>query len=99
MAKKKKVEPKEDDFDDGDLDDLEDEEIEIAVPTIAKKPPAEEKEDIPPTEEILSDDLSAVEDIEELEYEFEEEEKPKYRFVNLTLDKGTNENRASSTSW
>ena len=92
MAKKKKVEPNEEDFDDGDLDDLEDEEIEIAVPTIAKKPLTEEKEDISLVKEVPSDEISDMEDLEELDYEFEEEEKPKYRYLNLTLNKGPNEN-------
>jgi DNA-directed RNA polymerase subunit L len=90
MAKKKKVEPEEDEFDNGDLDDFEEEEIEIAVPTLEKKPPAKEKEKLPPPEDILSDEVS-MEDLAELEFE-PEEEKPNYRFLDLKLIKGSKEN-------
>ena len=92
MAKKKKIESKEEDFDDGDLDDFEDDEIEIAVPTIGKKTPKEDTEQIQPKPALSSDEASEVEDYEEFEMEYEEEEKPTYRYLNLILVKGPNEN-------
>ncbi len=91
MAKKKKVEPEEDDLEDDDLEDFEEDEIEIAVPTLEKKPPVKEKEKIPPDDEIPLGEISEGEALEEFDYE-PEEEKPTYRYLNLYLDKGINEN-------
>ena len=91
MGKKKKVEPEEEDFDDDDLDDFENDEIEIAVPTIEKKPPVKEKEKAPPIQEIPLSEESDVEALEEFELE-PEEEIPTYRYLDLALVKGTKEN-------
>ena len=81
MAKKKKVEPEED----NDFEDLEEEEIESVYPEIEKKS-SEELKDIekPAPEE--------EEEIEELEYELEEEEIPDYKYLNLGLSTGLSEN-------
>jgi len=92
MAKKKKVEPKEDDDNLDEFEGLEDEDIEIAIPLTKKKPEAEQPL---PSEDLVSDDISETEETEEMEefvFELEEEEKPSYKFVYLTLKKLTNVN-------
>lgn len=85
MAKKKKVEPEED----NDFEDLEEEKIESVYPEIEKKS-SEELKDIekPATE----GEEEGEEEIEELEYEPEEEELPDYKYLNLILIRGLSEN-------
>jgi len=84
MAKKKKVEPEED----NDFEDLEDEEIESVYPEIEKKS-SEELKDI---EKPAPEEEEEEEEIEELEYELEEEEIPDYKYLNLGLSTGLSEN-------
>jgi len=88
MAKKKKAKAEEDDSDVDDLGDFEDGEIEIAIPKTEKKPPIEDK-----IEDLDSTDIMGEEGLIEEEFELElEEEKPTYRFLDLKLTKGVNEN-------
>jgi DNA-directed RNA polymerase subunit L len=90
MAKKKKDKSKEEDDDLDEFEGLEDEDIEIAIPLTKKKPEAEQPL---PSEDIVSDDISETEEeMEEFVFELEEEEKPTYKFVGLTLKKGNNVN-------
>ena len=89
MAKKKKVEPKEE-LDTEDLDDeaFEDEEIEIAYPEItpSKKKKSKIKEEIEET--VITDD--EVE--EDLEYIPEEAEVLEYKYLDIGLSKGMGKN-------
>ncbi len=85
MAKKKKVEPEDDD----DLEDLEEEEFESAYPEIEKKT-TEGGTDLKEPQPLVSED---EEEIEEFEYELEEEpEIPEYKHLNLILNRGLTDN-------
>lgn len=85
MAKKKKVEPEED----NDFEDLEEEEIESVYPEIEKKSSEELKDIEKPAPEEEGEE---GEEIEELEYELEEEEIPDYKYLNLILSRALSEN-------
>lgn len=85
MAKKKKVEPKDDD----DFEDIEEEEFESAYPEIEKKTP-EEQTNIKGPQPLPSEE---DDEDEEFEYELEEEpEIPDYKHLNLILTSGLTEN-------
>ena len=85
MAKKKKVEPEDED----DFEDLEEEEIESAYPEIEKKT-TEGGTDLKETQPLPSED---EEELEEYEYELEEEpEIPDYKHLNLILSSALTEN-------
>jgi len=85
MAKKKKVEPEEDD----DFEDLEEDDFESAYPEIEKKS-SEKLKDVKEPQPFAAEE---EEEIEEFEYELEEEvEIPEYKYLNLILNKGISEN-------
>ncbi len=91
MAKKKKVEPEEDEFEVDEFDELEDEEIEIAVPIIKKEPKEKLLDSVPsPAESAAQEEVVFEEEIEG--YEPEVEEKRTYKYLNLSLQKGLTEN-------
>ena len=89
MAKKKKTEPEDDDLGIDEFDDIEDGEIEIAVPSLEKKPTKEGEE--PTTDDVSTDEDDEEEEIEDYVFEIEDETPP-FKFVHLDLEKGENEN-------
>lgn len=87
MAKKKKVEPEED----NDFEDLDEEEFESAYPEIDKKS-SEESKEVKDTQPLALEE-EEEEELEEFEYELEEEpEIPEYKHLNLALNRGLSEN-------
>jgi len=91
MAKKRIKKESEEELED-DLGDLEDEEVEIELPKITKKPPKDEKKP-EETFSMASAELEEEEDEEELEFELEKKpEFPDYKHLDLKIYEVTENN-------
>ena len=92
MAKKKAKKEPEEDLED-EFGNLEDEELEIVIPKIAKKKPkgkSDVDETVTTASDLSKDEYDEYD--EEVEYEFEEKpEIPDYKYLNLKIYKGVAE--------